>query len=164
MSDSIQLPDGIKASDGQYDRPDYGNEAAMEAYYKTQSDFRAKLRAEFPDLQTEQLLFYHVPGCGGWVLCTLHISNPSSRSRTNTCARYYGIGVNDHKVYTVGKGPHVKAEATILVKADNYDRLKKYLELYVEGLGKASQIRDRISSRRAQGQLYRQQGRSSWRW
>jgi hypothetical protein len=42
--------------------------------------------------------------------------------------------------------------------------LKPFLELRLKGQGDAGQIRDRISSRRAQGQVMRAEGRSSWRW
>ena len=47
---------------------------------------------------------------------------------------------------------------------DNLARLDRHVKLYLDGLAKAGQIRDRISSRRAQGQIYRAEGRSSWMW
>lgn len=106
---------------------------------------------------------YFVPKIG-WVLTTLHISNPSSRQSAGTSARFYGIGVSDGKVYTVGRGPHVTAEVVVHTTKDNADRLKRYADLWTKGMADASQIRDRISSRRAQGQLHRAAGESSWRW
>lgn len=109
------------------------------------------------------LTFYHTEKFG-WVLCTLHISNPSRRQAAGTTARSYGIGVADSKIYTVGKGPHVTAECTVCLNQENLPRLQRYVDLYLKGLGDAGQIRDRISSRRAQGQLYRNAGRSSWGW
>ena len=118
-----------------------------------------------PDDTPMSLTFYKTERLG-WVLTTLHISNPSrsQRGRGVDAARTYGIGVSDSKVYTVGRGPHVTAEVTVYLTADNIGRLTRYLELYRKGLADASSIRDRISSRRAQGQLYRSEGRSSWRW
>lgn len=110
-----------------------------------------------------RLTFYQTTGLG-WVLCTLHISNPSRRQAPGTAARTYAIGVADKKIYTVGRGPHVTQEVTIQLSQDNIDRLSEYAALYQRGLAEAGQIRDRISSRRAQGQLHRAAGRTSWRW
>lgn len=109
------------------------------------------------------LTFYQVKGIG-WVLTTLHISNPSRRQAAGTPARTYAIGLTDRKVYTVGKGPHVLKSVEVHLKNSNLERMQKYIDLYREGMGNAGQIRDRISSRRAQGQLYRAAGRSSWNW
>lgn len=110
------------------------------------------------------LTFYRVPGGPGWVLTTLHISNPSSRAKAGTTARSYGIGVKDSKVYTVGRGPHVDKEVTVFLSAANVARLAKYVALWQEGMEAAGTIRDRISSRRAQGQIYRAAGRTHWNW
>ncbi len=100
----------------------------------------------------------------GWVLCTLHISNPSRRQAAGTTARTYAIGVKDQKICTVGRGPHVEAEVEIFLSKENLERLMPYVELYKKGLADALSIRDRISTRRAQGQLHRAAGRSSWMW
>jgi hypothetical protein len=108
------------------------------------------------------LQFYLVGGRtgAGWVLTTLKIGGAGR----GTTERFYGIGVSDEKVYRVGRGPHVLREVTVHLSPANVDRLWRYVELYRKGLAAAGQIRDRISSRRAQGQLYRDQGRTSWRW
>jgi hypothetical protein len=114
-------------------------------------------------LESPRLTFYKTERLG-WVLCTLHISNPSRRQAAGTTARTYAIGVADKKIYTVGRGPHVTAEVSVWLSQDNIDRLSEYVALYQRGLADAGQIRDRISSRRAQGQLYRAAGRTSWMW
>lgn len=115
-----------------------------------------------------QMTFYQITGRTGtrWVLLSLHISNPSrgQRQRGVTTARSYGIGVDDKKIYTVGTGPHVKATVTVYLNASNVERLRPYVELWLKGLEDASAIRDRISSRRAQGQLHRAAGKSFWNW
>jgi len=107
------------------------------------------------------LRFYKTTGFG-WVLLTLHISKPGRRSVSQT-DRSYGITL-DGKVVRVGKGPHVLKELLVYINKDNVVRLTKYIDLRNKGLGDAGQIRDRISSRRAQGQLHRQQGHTSWIW
>jgi hypothetical protein len=109
------------------------------------------------------LTFYRVRDLG-WVLCTLHISNPSRKAAAGTTARTYGIGVADGKVYTVGRGPHVTKEVEVYLSGDNLDRLSRYVDLWKKGMEDASAIRDRISSRRAQGQLHRAAGRTHWTW
>ncbi len=111
---------------------------------------------------TGRLLFYRVPNgrkAPEWVLTTLLIGKAK-----NTPDRYYGIGLADSKVYTVGKGPHVTEEVEVIVSADNVERLMPLIELWRKGMADASSIRDRISSRRAQGQAHRAAGRSSWTW
>lgn len=55
-------------------------------------------------------------------------------------------------------------EVEVHLKQDNVERLRKYLELWTKGMADAGGIRDRISSRRAQGQMERAAGRSYWRW
>lgn len=105
------------------------------------------------------LTFYLVPSLGGWILTTLGISG-AGRQAT---ARSYGIGL-DGKTCRVGKGPHVKASVTIYLSADNVERLSKYVELWQAGMERAGEVRDRISSRRAQGQIHRANGRTRWTW
>ncbi len=102
----------------------------------------------------------------GWVILTLHISNPSRRQRGRgiDTERSYGIGLKDSKVWRTGKGPHVLKEVRVHASKSNIERLRPYIELMRKGMEDAGAIRDRISSRRAQGQLYREQGRSSWQW
>lgn len=120
--------------------------------------------AELPalGLESESLTFYRTTGFG-WVLTTLHISNPGSRSRAGAEPRTYGVTM-DGKVVRVGLGPHVTAKVTVHLSRGNLERLRKYVDLRTKGMADAGSIRDRISSRRAQGQLHRQNGRTSWMW
>jgi hypothetical protein len=143
------LPPDVKAADLKF--PEVGKDLPWER--------RKELGLE--DLYG--LTFYQVKGLG-WVLCTLHISNPSRRASTGTPARTYAIGVADGKVYTVGRGPHVTKEIEVYLSVDNLPRIQRYVDLWKKGMEDAGQIRDRISSRRAQGQMHRAQGRTSWMW
>jgi hypothetical protein len=148
-----ELPPNVNPSDTVYPR--------RTSYDDSYWTFQKTLREI--GLETSTLTFYKTTGIG-WVLTTLHISNPSRRQSSSTPPRTYGIGVADSKVYTVGRGPHVTEEVTIYLTPENYDRLKVYVQLWTKGMADASQIRDRISSRRAQGQLHRSNGRTSWMW
>lgn len=103
------------------------------------------------------LRLYYAKGFG-WAICTLLIG--SSRSQPD---RYYAITL-EGKTCRLGKGPHVTQEVTVYVKKSNVERLKKYIDLYNDGLSRAGQIRDRISSRRAEGQERRARGEHSWMW
>lgn len=114
---------------------------------------------------THQLTFYRVPNgrhAPEWVLCVLLISK--ARRGSDHADRFYAIGVSDGKIYTVGKGPHVTDEVTIHLNKSNVERFLKYHALYLKGLADAGSIRDRISTRRARGQQYRAEGRTSWMW
>lgn len=144
-----ELPKGVKKSDIVYPKLGQG--------------FNYSERQALGIQDVYSLRFYKVKGLG-WVLCTLHISNPSRRQSSGTAARTYAIGVNDSKLYTVGRGPHVLQEIEVHLKKDNVERLRPLLELHKKGMEDASSVRDRISSRRAQGQLHREAGRTSWTW
>ena len=90
----------------------------------------------------------------GWVLTTLLIGKAGRRAPRGTTDRFYGITVKygkgmKYELVTVGKGPHVTATATVYLKAGNIDRLRKYVELWKEGMSRAGDTRDRISTRRA---------------
>ncbi|SHG89211.1 hypothetical protein [Bradyrhizobium erythrophlei] len=90
----------------------------------------------------------------GWVVTTLHIRNPGSRHRTGAQARTYGVNA-EGQVVTVGLGPHVKRTLTVYVTRARADALKTLTDLHERGLADAGSIRDRISSRRAQGAMRR---------
>lgn len=98
----------------------------------------------------------------GWLVLTLHISNPPRRHAAGTPARFYATAVKDKTVHTVGMGPHVLEQLTVYVTQDNLERLMPLIELHKQGLVDANTIRDRISSRRAQGQLRRQAFGGLW--
>ncbi len=106
------------------------------------------------------LTFYRTPAFG-WVLRTLEISRARKAGQTD---RYYGITVNDGQSVRVGRGPHVTKEITIHFTTANIERLKPYVELWTRGMTMAGSIRDRISSRRAEGQERRANGEQSWTW
>lgn len=97
---------------------------------------------------------YYIKTGNGWLIRTLHISNAKKRSGYQT-DRSYAVSLGDGKVYTVGGGPHVLAEVAVRVDKKNVARLKPHLDIYLKGLADAGTIRDRISSRRAQGALRR---------
>lgn len=101
------------------------------------------------------LRFYKTTGFG-WVLTTLLISNPSRRHRADATARTYGVTL-DGRLVRVGLGPHVVAKCSVYVTTANWERLSKYVELWKKGMELAGNTRDRISTRRAQGQAYRSQ-------
>lgn len=106
-------------------------------------------------LDDNRLRFYRT-AANGWILLVLRISNASKRQAPGTSDRYYGIGVNDSKIYTVGRGPHVLEELTVHLTKSNVERLRPLIDLFIKGNTDANTIRDRISSRRAQGALRRQ--------
>src|SRR4029077_16922930 len=102
---------------------------------------------------------------GGWAIPTLHIRNAGRRSHPGaTNRRPYAVATENGKTYRVGLGPHVEETHPVWVKKSRLQALLKFIELKNGGEGSAGQIRDRISSRRAQGQVMRAEGRSSWRW
>lgn len=154
-----ELPPDVLPEDCKFGRyiTDPDNEEEFDAYYA----FRKVLRdRQLPD----ELLFYHIPTGPGWVLCTLKISSAGKRHAPGTPDRYYAIGLKDGKTYTVGRGPHVKSVLRVYFRRDNWERLEKYATLWETGMANAGTVRDRISSRRAQGQQHRAAGRSFWTW
>lgn len=95
----------------------------------------------------------------GWCIPTLFIG----KGARGTPDRTYATTL-DGKPVRIGRGPHVLKTVTIYVRASRVEALQKFLELRRNGAAKAGEIRDRISSRRAQGQVERAAGRSHWRW
>jgi hypothetical protein len=109
-----------------------------------------------------RITLYEVDGRRGryWVVCTLGIRRGQ---RSGQADRTYGVTVDGSPV-RVGIGPHVKQQITVWVRKNRRESLSKLLELHNQGLVVANQIRDRISSRRAEGQLRRADGQRSWDW
>jgi len=105
------------------------------------------------------LTFYKTQGLG-WVIATLKIGG----GRNGRDDRTYGVIVETGKQCRVGNGPHVLATVRVYVRQSRVEALKRYIDLYGQGVADSNQIRDRISTRRAQGQLHRAQGRTSWYW
>jgi hypothetical protein len=52
----------------------------------------------------------------------------------------------------------------VYLRTSRLEALKPLIDQYVEGMKRANSIRDRRSSRIAQGQEMRAQGRRSWTW
>lgn len=105
------------------------------------------------------LTFYNTAGFG-WCLATLAIA----AGRRGQPDRTYAVKLDDGAVVRIGGGPHVLSTVTVYINKGRETALKRYIDLYTEGAGRAGQIRDRISSRRAQGQEMRAAGRRSWQW
>lgn len=146
------LPAGIVVTDlGYQKRPLKETPAMREAWDAIAWDDR-------------QFELWHVTAFG-WCIPTLAISSSGSRSgRVGSQQRTYAVRVDDGAVVRIGRGPHVKQTLAVHVGPKNVERLQKFLDLRRTGEGKAGEIRDRISSRRAQGALMRAAGRTSWRW
>jgi hypothetical protein len=96
----------------------------------------------------------------GWCIPTLLIG----RARGAQTDRTYAISVTSKQAVRIGKGPHVTRTVIVYVTAKRLKALQPFLDLRAQGAARAGEIRDRISSRRAQGQEMRAQGRRSWRW
>ena len=84
----------------------------------------------------------------GWCIPTLFISR--ARRGSNMQDRTYGVPINDpSSTITMGKGPHVLRTIQVYVTSANLSRLQKFVDIKVKGQGNAGQIRDNISTRRA---------------
>jgi len=105
---------------------------------------------------------YQVEGRKGvvyWVVATLAIGG----SARGYAMRTYGVTLDGTSV-RVGAGPHVKRTATVYMRESRVAALAPLIKLYDEGMLKSHQIRDRISSRRAEGVQRRMNGETYWRW
>lgn len=89
----------------------------------------------------------------GWVVATLSIN-----ARTN---RTYAVDL-EGSVFTVGNP--ASRVVTVHVKESRAKALTPWIEAHKKGLEIAGNVRDRIGSRRAEGQEKRARGLSSWRW
>lgn len=96
----------------------------------------------------------------GWCISTLLIAKASGRrSSAPGGDRTYAVRCNgdyhDGETVRIGFGPHVTFRGTVYVKASRAKALAKYLGLLGQGAVRANEIRDRISSRRAQSAMRR---------
>lgn len=133
------LPKGVKATDLKY--PSYKE-------------------VEGIDYDARSFELWHTTGFG-WCIPVLLIGRAR---RANTSDRTYAVTVEGAKLVRIGKGPHVTDTLTVYTRKTTIERLQPYLDLRTKGAGDAGSVRDRISSRRAQGQIERARGKSSWRW
>lgn len=129
-TDAIELPTGIKESDLKY--PSW--------------------KSKHHVVHTLDMYFVTT---FGWCIATLHIRNASRRKVTNTDARTYAVRVDTEQCVRVGLGPHVLKRVTVYVTEKRLPALQKYVDLQASGEVTANEIRDRISTRRAQGALRR---------
>jgi hypothetical protein len=91
----------------------------------------------------------------GWCIPTLLISRAGRRAAPGASDRTYAVAVKDGAMVRIGLGPHVLAKHTVYVRQSRLAALQKFLDLRQTGAVRANEIRDRISSRRAQGAMYR---------
>ena len=89
----------------------------------------------------------------GWAVQTLWINQRENRTYAATM---------DGSTVRVGNAS--VQPVTVYVKASRVKALQKWLDARQAGLDRAGEVRDRIGSRRAEGQIKRSQGLSSWRW
>jgi len=98
---------------------------------------------------------YHATGFG-WCIPTLFIRKAGARSFSQHGSdRTYAIAISGGEIVRIGLGPHVTAQVIVYVAKSRLSSLQKYIDLKKRGEDQANQIRDRISSRRAQGQIRR---------
>lgn len=137
------LPPDVTAADLEYPRyEDRADDVPMDVHYG--------------------LTFYKTTRLG-WTLLTLEIRSGKRRYRPSTTDRSYGITM-DGGLCRVGNGPHVLTTVKVHLTKSNIGRLRKYVDLWTKGMAAAGDTRDRISTRRAQGQAHRAAGRTSWMW
>jgi hypothetical protein len=133
--EDIKLPVEIKAKDLKYPKWDSDD----------------KMADQFDMWYTERF---------GWCIPTLFISRARRGSGMND--RTYGTTLQGEPV-TMGKGPHVLRTVTVYVRNSRKPALQTFLDLKLNGQAKAGDIRDRISTRRAQTVLRRQAyGGGAW--
>jgi hypothetical protein len=124
------LPEGIEPSD--LVRPEYKENKNL-----------GYDRSQFELWYTERF---------GWVIPTLDISGAGRHATRRT----YAISVRSpDTTCSVGHGPHVLATVTVYLRHKTETRLTKFIDLRQRGRGKAGEIRDVRSTRRANGILRR---------
>jgi hypothetical protein len=97
----------------------------------------------------------------GWCIPTLFIAKAKRSDRAD---RYYAVHIDSGKLCRIGNGPHIEELHTVYVAPKRAEALQKFLDLRTQGEVDANVVRDRRSSRRAQGQLNRAAGLTSWMW
>jgi hypothetical protein len=130
---NIELPDEVRETDLKYP-----------SWESTKNNEDNRVVSQFEMWYTERF---------GWCIPTLFISR--ARRGSNMNDRTYGIAINTNGVVTMGKGPHVLRTVTVYVRKGRVEALKKFTDLKTKGEGDAGQIRDRISTRRANTMLRR---------
>lgn len=137
-SASLELPAHVKDADTRYPK-----------YSRTK-----------PVSVLHELVFDRVSTLG-WCIRTLQIRRARRVQRTE---RTYAIRCDTQTPVRIGNGPHVLRTVRVYVTDKNIARLQTYVDLQRKGEEDAHTIRDRISSRRAEGTLRRSRGETWWRW
>jgi hypothetical protein len=140
-----ELPKGIIAKDLSYPDTRKGGD-----YFPDYKDL---------DCHDHQFEIWYVRNFG-WCIPTLDIGGAGRQATRRT----YAVAIDTGKVVRIGKGPHVTECHRVYVRASRLTELRKFIDLRTKGAGDAGSIRDRISTRRAQGQQERAAGNHSWRW
>jgi hypothetical protein len=123
----IELPKGILESDLKYPK-------------------KYSSLLEYPDDNFELMYCERF----GWCIPTLLIAK--SRYRDKMGNRTYAVTMNGDTV-RIGNGPHIKAQTRIWIRKSRKNKLQKFLDLRTNGTSSAGEIRDIISTRRAQGAM-----------
>lgn len=146
MLKKCPLPDYIKAED--FARPDYRENEQLDYGSET-----ARTLSECSSTGSSYSIVMRYTTGFGWCVPTLRIAN--ARRLTGGTSRDYAVRISDGATVRVGMGPHVLFSAELYFKKSNADRLKPLLELMRGGAMRANEIRDRISSRRANSAMRR---------
>jgi hypothetical protein len=144
------LPAGITPEDCTYPKLKYSDDEKFTLLNpEEQTDY---------NLGNGGILTFHNTEGFGWCLATL----PIGGSRGTNVDRTYGIRVSDGNLVRVGAGPHVTDTITVYLRKGRLNDLQKYVDMYNTGMSNANTARDHISTRRAQGSMYRAMRRSLW--
>jgi len=100
------------------------------------------------------LKFHDMGGRFGWCVATLVIG----RNRT------YAITLDGETIVTISTNRPGDAHIIVYLTTNNIARLKQYVDIHKDGLSRAHDIRNRVGSRRAEGQERRKRGETYWRW
>jgi hypothetical protein len=146
MVDQIPLPKGVKKTDLKY-----------KSYPKTfwnwsdekQDEWRNKPANQalvHPESKNNSFELWEIQGRNEkfWVIPTLEIS------RTRGNLRTYATRVDkDDALMSVGNGPHVLSKVRVYCHKNREKDLMPYLDKHHEGMIRANQYRDQLSTRRA---------------
>lgn len=145
---TVTLPEGIIESDLVYPR-------MKDGWNKKQADmpkYQVVNDKEFEIWYTERF---------GWCIPTLDIRNNTGRMSKAETRRTYGTTL-DGQTVSIGLGPHVLHHYRVYVTKATEARLQKFIDIKTQGLGKAQDTRDRISTRRANTIARRQNFLGGW--
>lgn len=137
-SSTTPLPMGIKESDFQYPKA----EQVLEYVPLYEVEFRS----------------------GQKIWCAGVLKIGSRAAGLGYGDRTYAIRLPAGTLCRIGGGPHVKSTRTLYLSEKRAKELKEFVAALEKGRAEAGQVRDRVSSRRVEGQLRRMRGERSWRW